>query len=316
MCALQAIRRARLRSNGPTSVLLALLLHPVHEADACSDERQEVCAPLRKLPRQGHTSKGAPTGLWPRQKREGGTRPRRRAVGRCCRSQPVVRDVRTSASEVKTYASRTSVRYVRLKRSMKAFCAGFPGWMKSRVMPRFAPRETGARNSGPLSIRRAAGGRTARRAPRGRVPRGGSDREADLDREGLAVPLVQDVERPEAPAVVERVAHEIERPDLVEHRRGDERLAQPRRHPTFRAPRQIQAQRAVHAMDPLVVPRVPVERADRSTSRSPSAVALDLASNAATTAASRAPGRPAAGTTPPAPIGPRGTRAAPRAGAR
>ena len=32
----------------------------------------------------------------------------------------------------------------------------------------------------------------------------------------LAVALVEHVEGPEAPAVVERVVHEVERPDLVE----------------------------------------------------------------------------------------------------
>ncbi len=45
---------------------------------------------------------------------------------------------------------------------------------------------------------------------------GAGDRRSDLDREGLAIALVEHVERPEAPAVVEGIGHEIEGPDLVE----------------------------------------------------------------------------------------------------
>ena len=56
-----------------------------------------------------------------------------------------------------------------------------------------------------------------------------------------------------------RVVHEIERPDLIEPPWGDHRLAKARRHPASRAPRQIQAQRPIHAVHPLVIPRVAVK---------------------------------------------------------
>src|SRR6185295_16441315 len=44
---------------------------------------------------------------------------------------------------------------------------------------------------------------------------GRGNRRADLDRQRLAVPLVEDVERAEAPPAVERILHEVERPDPV-----------------------------------------------------------------------------------------------------
>ena len=85
------------------------------------------------------------------------------------------------------------------------------------------------------------------------------DRRADLDRERFPVRLVEDVECAEAASAVERILHEIEGPDPVEGGGRQERLAQARRDAPLRPPRQIEPQRAVHPMDPFVVPRVPEE---------------------------------------------------------
>src|SRR6266478_6269953 len=86
---------------------------------------------------------------------------------------------------------------------------------------------------------------------------GARNRRPDLDGEALPIALVNHVERPEAPAVVEGIDHEIEGPDLVEPGRRHQGLAQARRDPPLRAPGQIQPQGAVDAMDPLVVPAMP-----------------------------------------------------------
>ena len=49
------------------------------------------------------------------------------------------------------------------------------------------------------------------------------------------------------------------RPDLIEPTGCDQRLAKARRHPASRAPRQIQAQRPIHAMHPFVIPAVTIQ---------------------------------------------------------
>ena len=66
------------------------------------------------------------------------------------------------------------------------------------------------------------------------------------------------VSKPHAPAVVERLGHEIERPGLVQHRRRGQRLPDPSGHAPGRPPRQIQPQGAIHPVDVLVVPWTPV----------------------------------------------------------
>src|SRR5215813_10482507 len=49
---------------------------------------------------------------------------------------------------------------------------------------------------------------------------GAGDGGADLDRKRLSVALVEDREGPEGTAVIERISHEIERPGLIQARRG------------------------------------------------------------------------------------------------
>ena len=73
-------------------------------------------------------------------------------------------------------------------------------------------------------------------------------RQAHRNLQALPIPFVDDRQQPDASAVVERLAHEVERPGAVQYRRRGQRLS----HPTWHAPRgparQIQAQRTVHAM--------------------------------------------------------------------
>ena len=73
-------------------------------------------------------------------------------------------------------------------------------------------------------------------------------RQAHRDLQALPIPFVDDRrQQPDTSAVVERLAHEVERPGAVQSRRRGQRLSSPAR--------QIQAQRAVHAVHVLVVPR-------------------------------------------------------------
>src|SRR6266849_1526326 len=79
----------------------------------------------------------------------------------------------------------------------------------------------------------------------------------DLDRESLPIAFVEDVEGPKPAAVVERVGHEIEGPGRVQARWREQGLAEARREAPFRPPRQIEPERAVHSMHPLVIPPMP-----------------------------------------------------------
>ncbi len=90
-----------------------------------------------------------------------------------------------------------------------------------------------------------------------RQPHGG-DRRAHLDCETHPIPFVDHVQGPEPPATIERVVHEVERPHLVQACGRDQDLPKARRYPAARPPWEIQAQRAVHAMDALVIPRVAI----------------------------------------------------------
>src|SRR4030095_6385482 len=85
------------------------------------------------------------------------------------------------------------------------------------------------------------------------------DRCPHFDGQRFPVGLIEHVERSEAPPAVERVVHEVERPDAVEYRGRREGWRQPMRDTTLRAPRQIEPQRAVDPMHPFVVPGMPVE---------------------------------------------------------
>ena len=88
----------------------------------------------------------------------------------------------------------------------------------------------------------------------------GRDGTATLDAQPLLVAFIDDVERAKRPTVVERIAHEIQRPDLVERLHGLQGLGIARQHPFSGSARQVQLHVAVHAMNALVVPAVPWER--------------------------------------------------------
>lgn len=57
-------------------------------------------------------------------------------------------------------------------------------------------------------------------------------------------------------AAVERVPHDVERPNGIQPRFDHHRLALSFRHTSLRPARQVQAQLAVHSPDPFVVPAV------------------------------------------------------------
>ena len=80
------------------------------------------------------------------------------------------------------------------------------------------------------------------------------ERHAHRNLQPFPIPFIDDRQQPDATAVVERLRHEIERPGLVQYRRRREWLPDPSRHPPGRPSRQIEPQRAVHAMHVLVVP--------------------------------------------------------------
>src|SRR6267143_404127 len=101
------------------------------------------------------------------------------------------------------------------------------------------------------------GGRTGGEVIQDPDHAGARNRCPDLDRESLPIAFVEDVEGPKPAAVVERVGHEIEGPGLVQARWREQGLAEARREAPFRAPRQIEPERAVHSIHALVIPPMP-----------------------------------------------------------
>jgi len=74
----------------------------------------------------------------------------------------------------------------------------------------------------------------------------------DLNGKGFPDAFVEHVERSKPPAVVQAVAHEIDRPNGIDRRRHRQRLAHPHRQSPFGPSRQVQAHFAAHPMNPLV----------------------------------------------------------------
>ena len=88
----------------------------------------------------------------------------------------------------------------------------------------------------------------------------------------FSIPLIDHRQQPDPPAIVERLAHEVERPGSVQYRRRRQRLPHPARYPPRGPTRQIQAAarntRDARACGSTAgLPRA----AGRSTSRSPTA---------------------------------------------
>ena len=83
-------------------------------------------------------------------------------------------------------------------------------------------------------------------------------------------------QRAEGAPAIERIVHKVERPDAVQCRRRDQRLAESIGHAALRPPRQMEAQGAIHTADALVIPRVPVEpQAIEALPEAPAAVIRD-----------------------------------------
>ena len=78
-------------------------------------------------------------------------------------------------------------------------------------------------------------------------------------RQAFAIARIDHGQQPHPATVVERLAHEVERPGAVQHGRGRQGLAHPPRHPPGRPARQMQPQRTVHAMYSRVVSGPPCD---------------------------------------------------------
>ena len=80
--------------------------------------------------------------------------------------------------------------------------------------------------------------------------------EVNFDGERFAIALVEHIEQTLGSPVVERVAHELHRPRLVELRRRLQGHHLARRHAHLRSTHLVQARHTMHAIDALVVPRI------------------------------------------------------------
>ena len=90
--------------------------------------------------------------------------------------------------------------------------------------------------------------------------------------------FINDVERAKRPTVVERIAHEIQRPDLVERLNGLQGLGIARQHPFTGSAGEVQLHVAVHAMNALGVPAVALgTQPVKALPESPTAMAADHA---------------------------------------
>ena len=90
--------------------------------------------------------------------------------------------------------------------------------------------------------------------------------------------FINDVERAKRPTVVERIAHEIQRPDLVERLNGLQGLGIARQHPFTGSAGEVQLHVAVHAMNALGVPAVALgTQPVKALPESPTAMAADYA---------------------------------------
>ena len=106
----------------------------------------------------------------------------------------------------------------------------------------------------------------------------GGQRLRHLDRQRLAVGLVDHVEGAEPPAVVEHVVHEIQRPALVDACACRQRSRLAFRDSALRPARNVQAQLAIHPPDSFVVPRAAIQTQPvEAFPEPPAAVALDHA---------------------------------------
>ncbi len=157
--------------------------------------------------------------------------------------------------------SSTPRRKLPLKRSMKPFCMGRPGSMKSSVMPLRSAHSASASamNSGPLS-RRSFGGITT---PGGNAFQRTNDArgrqvQIDLDRQRFAAEIIDDIKRAKAPSIPQRIGHEIDRPTTVDlFASHPQRHRMPVWHPLLAAPAAVELHQAIHTPHPLVVPDEP-----------------------------------------------------------
>ena len=83
---------------------------------------------------------------------------------------------------------------------------------------------------------------------------GRPQRGIDLDGQGFPVMVINDVEQPITGTPLERVTHEVRRPDLIRLLWHGQRYRVTLRQPSLGASRLVEPQGAVHTVDTLVVP--------------------------------------------------------------
>ena len=99
-----------------------------------------------------------------------------------------------------------------------------------------------------------------------------------FDAQLLLVAFIDDAERAKRSAVVEHIAHEIQRPDLVDRLHGPQGLGIARQHPFTGSAGEVQLHVAVHAMNALGVPAVALgTQPVKALPESPTAMAPDYA---------------------------------------
>jgi hypothetical protein len=97
-----------------------------------------------------------------------------------------------------------------------------------------------------------------------------------LDPQGFPIAFVDHIQPPEPSAVVHRVMHEIQRPDLIDAVRCRQRLPLTGDDAFLRPAWQVQFQLAVRAMHALMVPRMPlVSQPLETVPEAPAAMTLD-----------------------------------------
>jgi hypothetical protein len=97
-----------------------------------------------------------------------------------------------------------------------------------------------------------------------------------LDGQAFPVGFVDNVQRPESPAAIQRVVHEVQGPAPVWLACQVQRLARPIWQPLLATPRQVQAHIAIHPMHTLFVPAAAIKpQAGKTLPKSPAPMPAD-----------------------------------------
>ncbi len=86
--------------------------------------------------------------------------------------------------------------------------------------------------------------------------------------------IIQHVEQPELPSVVQVVVHEVHRPDLIDRARNRQGLRDVSDQPTLGLNPQVQLQEPINAVYALVVPNEPFNVAQEQVAQAEAPIAL------------------------------------------